>query len=74
MLQLHLRSCVLPRPGFPSERGNGYCNDHVCELYGPQVIAELLRDKMKGLVRKDPAKSVGKAAGEYFKDIVFIGS
>ena len=26
---------------------------------------------MKCLVRKDPAKAVGKAAGEYFKDIVF---
>ena len=31
------------------------------------VFAELLKDKMKCLVRKDPAKAVGKAAGEYFK-------
>ena len=34
---------------------------HNCEPNRPKVTAELLRNKMKHLVRKDPAKAVGKA-------------
>ena len=36
-------------------------DDHNCEPNRPKVTAELLRNKMKHLVRKDPAKAVGKA-------------
>ena len=38
-----------------------HADDHVCEPNRPRVIAEMLRERMKCLVRKDPAKAVGKA-------------
>ena len=56
-----------------------HADSHVCEPNRPRVIAELLRDRMKSLVRQDPAKAVGKAvrairieaAREYSEDEVF---
>ena len=56
-----------------------HADDHVCEPNRPRVIAEMLRERMKCIVRKDPAKAVGKAvrtvrieaAREYSEDEVF---
>ena len=36
-------------------------DDHNCEPNRPRVVAELLRHRMKELVRKDPCRAVGKA-------------
>ena len=36
-------------------------SDHKCEPNRPKVTAELRRERMKNLVRNDPAKAVGKA-------------
>ena len=35
--------------------------NHTCEPNRPKVIAELLRHKMKEIVRRDPVRAVGKA-------------